>query len=141
MPKYNRQRTSAQSTAPYSATSSQYGGVARSASRHKDTKSKSSGLNLIAPNTGLGQHFLKNPAVVNAIVAKAGLKATDVVLEVGPGTGNMTVPLLNSVKSVVAVEMDSRLIRELLKRVEGSSNEHKLRVIQGDVIKTALPFF
>jgi len=37
--------------------------------------------------------------------------------------------------------MDSRLIRELLKRVEGSSNEHKLRVIQGDVIKTALPFF
>lgn len=43
------------------------------------------GVNLITPNTGLGQHFLKNPAVVSAIVQKAAIKSTDVVLEIGPG--------------------------------------------------------
>jgi 18S rRNA (adenine1779-N6/adenine1780-N6)-dimethyltransferase len=45
----------------------------------------SGGINLITPNTGLGQHFLKNPAVVAAIVQKAAIKSTDVVLEIGPG--------------------------------------------------------
>jgi 16S rRNA A1518/A1519 N6-dimethyltransferase RsmA/KsgA/DIM1 with predicted DNA glycosylase/AP lyase activity len=34
-----------------------------------------------------GQHILKNPMVVQAIVDKAGVKSTDVVLEIGPGTG------------------------------------------------------
>ena len=98
-------------------------------------------MNLITPNTSIGQHFLKNPAVVAGIVAKAALKPTDVVLEVGSGTGNMTVPLLKASKQVVAVEYDSRMVREVLKRVEGTPEEHKLRVIQGDVIKTSLPFF
>jgi len=99
------------------------------------------GANLIAPNTGIGQHFLKNPAVVSTIVAKAGLKSTDVVLEIGPGTGNMTVPLLQACKSVVTIEYDGRMIRELLKRVEGTSFENKLRIIEGDAIKTSFPFF
>ena len=36
-----------------------------------------------------GQHILKNPLVVQAIVHKAGLKSTDVVLEIGPGTGKV----------------------------------------------------
>lgn len=34
-----------------------------------------------------GQHILKNPLVVQSIVQKAGIKSTDVVLEIGPGTG------------------------------------------------------
>jgi len=102
---------------------------------------KSSGANLVAPNTGLGQHFLKNPAVVTAIVEKAGIKSTDVVLEIGPGTGNMTVPLLQKSRKVNAIEYDDRMTREVLKRVEGTSEEHKLTIIQGDAIKVAFPFF
>jgi 18S rRNA (adenine1779-N6/adenine1780-N6)-dimethyltransferase len=43
--------------------------------------------NLVAPNTSIGQHFLKNPAVITSIIEKAGVKPTDVVLEIGPGTG------------------------------------------------------
>lgn len=35
-----------------------------------------------------GQHILKNPLLVQSIVQKAGLKSTDIVLEIGPGTGN-----------------------------------------------------
>jgi len=99
------------------------------------------GSNLISPNTRVGQHFLKNPAIVKAIVSKASIKPTDVVLEVGPGTGNMTMPLLEASKSVIGVECDPRMIRELLKRVEGTCLEHKLKIIQGDAIKTAFPFF
>jgi 18S rRNA (adenine1779-N6/adenine1780-N6)-dimethyltransferase len=40
------------------------------------------------------------------------------VLEVGPGTGNLTVRLLEVAKRVVAVEFDKRMVREVLKRVE-----------------------
>lgn len=75
---------------------------------------------LLAPNTSIGQHFLKNPAVVESICQKAGLKPTDICLEVGPGTGNLTVRLLELSKRVVAVEFDRRMVREVLKRVEGT---------------------
>lgn len=105
------------------------------------TKTNQSNNNLLSANTSLGQHFLKNPAVILAIVEKAGIKATDVVLEIGPGTGNMTLPMLQQAKQVVALEFDSRMVREVLKRVEGTEYAHKLKVIQGDAMKTAWPFF
>lgn len=53
------------------------------------------------------------------IVEKANLRSTDVVLEVGPGTGNLTVKILELAKRVVAVEMDPRMAAELTKRVQG----------------------
>lgn len=88
-----------------------------------------------------GQHILKNPAVVNAIVEKAGVKPTDVVLEIGPGTGNLTLRLLERAKAVVAVEVDPRMVLELRRRVAGTPNEAKLTVLQGDVMRTQLPYF
>ena len=51
-------------------------------------------------NTGLGQHILKNPLVVQGIVDKSALRPTDTVLEIGPGTGNLTVRCLEKVKKV-----------------------------------------
>jgi 18S rRNA (adenine1779-N6/adenine1780-N6)-dimethyltransferase len=48
--------------------------------------------------------------VVQAIVDKAGVKPTDVVLEIGPGTGNLTMKLLEKAKRVVAVELDPRMV-------------------------------
>jgi len=67
-----------------------------------------------------GQHFLKNPLVVTSIVAKAALNPTDTVLEIGPGTGNMTVKLLDKAKHVIAVEVDPRMVVELQRRVQGT---------------------
>uniref|UniRef100_A0A672HN55 rRNA adenine N(6)-methyltransferase n=1 Tax=Salarias fasciatus TaxID=181472 RepID=A0A672HN55_SALFA len=92
-------------------------------------------------NTGIGQHILKNPLVVNGIIEKAALRPTDVVLEVGPGTGNMTVKLLEKAKKVVACELDCRLVAELQKRVQCTPLQTKLQVLIGDVLKTDLPFF
>lgn len=92
-------------------------------------------------NTGIGQHILKNPLIVNSIIDKAALRPTDVVLEVGPGTGNMTVKLLEKAKKVVACELDPRLVAELHKRVQGTPLASKLQVLVGDVLKSDLPFF
>merc|ERR1712117_177395 len=88
-----------------------------------------------------GQHILKNPLVVAALVEKSALRSTDTVLEIGPGTGNMTVKMLDKVKKVIACELDPRMVAELQKRVQGSHYQQKLQMLVGDVIKTELPFF
>merc|ERR1719251_699247 len=89
----------------------------------------------------LGQHILKNPLVVQAIVEKSALRNTDTVLEIGPGTGNLTVKMLDKVKKVIACELDPRMVAELQKRVQGTHWQSKLQIMVGDVIKTELPFF
>eukprot|EP00252_Welwitschia_mirabilis_P018117 TRINITY_DN4030_c0_g1_i1.p1 TRINITY_DN4030_c0_g1~~TRINITY_DN4030_c0_g1_i1.p1 ORF type:complete len:344 (+),score=45.56 TRINITY_DN4030_c0_g1_i1:169-1200(+) len=88
-----------------------------------------------------GQHILKNPMLVQTIVEKAGIKSTDVVLEIGPGTGNLTMKLLDIAKKVIAVELDPRMVLELQRRVQGTSQGVRLQVIQGDILKTELPYF
>ncbi|WJX35120.1 Ribosomal RNA small subunit methyltransferase [Trifolium repens] len=87
-----------------------------------------------------GQHILKNPLLVDSIVQKSGIKPTDVVLEIGPGTGNLTKKLLDAGKKVIAVEIDPRMVLELQKRFQGTPSS-RLMVIQGDVLKTELPYF
>ncbi|KAH9644566.1 hypothetical protein HF086_009141 [Spodoptera exigua] len=92
-------------------------------------------------NKDFGQHILKNPLIITSMLDKAGLTPTDIALEIGPGTGNMTVKLLDRVKKVVACEIDTRLVAELQKRVQGTPYQAKLQIIVGDVLKTELPFF
>jgi 18S rRNA (adenine1779-N6/adenine1780-N6)-dimethyltransferase len=93
-------------------------------------------------NTDIGQHVLKNPGIAQAIVDKAGLKQSDIVLEVGPGSGNLTVKILEKgAKKVIAVELDPRMAAEVTKRVQGTQFQKKLDVMLGDVIKTDLPYF
>jgi SAM-dependent methyltransferase len=76
-----------------------------------------------------GQHILRNPALVDSIIAKAGLKPTDTVLEIGPGTGNLTKKLLEAgVKAVVAVELDPRMVLELNRRFQGNPLASRLKV-------------
>ncbi|KAI9683664.1 MAG: Dimethyladenosine transferase [Trizodia sp. TS-e1964] len=97
--------------------------------------------NIFKMKTILGQHILKNPGVAQAIVDKADLKQSDIVLEVGPGTGNLTVKILEKVRKVIAVELDPRMAAEVTKRVMGKPEQRKLDVMIGDVIKRELPYF
>ena len=64
---------------------------------------------------------------MDTIVEKAGIKATDVVLEIGPGTGNLTMKLLAAAKRVVAIEYDPRMVLELQRRVAGTAHQHNLQ--------------
>ncbi|OAD55319.1 putative dimethyladenosine transferase [Eufriesea mexicana] len=75
------------------------------------------------------------------MVEKAAVRPTDVVLEIGPGTGNMTVKLLDKSKKVIACELDTRMVAELQKRVQGTPYQAKLQIMIGDILKTDLPFF
>ena len=75
-----------------------------------------------------GQHILKNPLLVDAIVQKSGIKSTDVVLEIGPGTGNLTKKLLEAGKMVIAVEIDPRMVLELQRRFQSTPYSTRLKV-------------
>jgi len=92
-------------------------------------------------NTSYGQHILKNPLIVSSIVDKASIKQSDTVLEIGPGTGNLTVKLLEKANKVIACEIDYRLVAELQKRVQCTQLQSKLEIIPGDILKVPWPFF
>lgn len=114
----------------------------RSGNGGSNSNSNSSAKNNVFKfNTSFGQHILKNPGVSDAIVDKAYLKPTDTVLEVGPGTGNLTVRILEKAKKCICVEVDPRMAAEVTKRVQGKPEQRKLEVLLGDVIKTELPAF
>ena len=103
----------------------------------KDVKPQEKNRTNLLFDKTLGQHILKNPLVVNSIVEKSNLKPTDVVLEIGPGTGNLTVKILEKCKKLIVVEMDPRMAAELQKRIKSP----KLEIICGDFLKVALPYF
>lgn len=92
-------------------------------------------------NKDKGQHILKNPLIIQSMVEKSAIRPTDVILEIGPGIGNMTVKMLEKAKKVIAREIDPRMVAELQKRVQGTAYQSKLHIVLGDVLKSDLPFF
>ncbi|GME90121.1 hypothetical protein B5S31_g3740 [[Candida] boidinii] len=86
-------------------------------------------------NTDLGQHILKNPLIAQGIVDKAEIRPHETVLEIGPGTGNLTVRILEQARKVVASEVDPRMAAELTKRVQGTPQQKKLEIVMGDFMK------
>ena len=86
----------------------------------------------ITPKKSLGQNFLVNPRILDKIVAAAKISKEDVVLEVGPGTGNLTKKLAEKAGKVIAIEKDRRLIQELKNLFRGKKN---VEIIEGDILK------
>lgn len=80
----------------------------------------------------LGQNFLIDENIVRNIVAAAELSDKDTVLEVGPGIGTLTQRLAESGASVVAVELDKRLLPVLDTTLEGYDN---VRIVNGDILQ------
>lgn len=77
-----------------------------------------------------GQHLLANARVLDDIVRRAGIRPGDAILEVGPGTGNLTARLLASpAASVAAVEIDPRMTRAVTARAAALGLAHKLTVL------------
>ena len=82
----------------------------------------------------LGQHFLTDGNVLQRILSAAELSSKDIVVEVGPGLGILTERLAERVARVVAVELDSKLVRVLRKRLASFSN---IEIVHADILKIA----
>jgi 16S rRNA (adenine1518-N6/adenine1519-N6)-dimethyltransferase len=88
----------------------------------------------LRPRKGLGQHFLEDPGAIEAIIAHAHLQATDVVVEIGPGLGALTIPILPRVYHLVAIEKDPLLIKILRERLTAQEGQ-KITLLSEDVLK------
>lgn len=90
----------------------------------------------IRPTKKWGQNFVIDPNTVRRIADLAQLTVDDVVLEVGPGVGSLTLALLERAGSVIAVEIDPRLAERLPMTVEEQAPEHAahLTVITSDAL-------
>ncbi|MGW5157224.1 16S rRNA (adenine(1518)-N(6)/adenine(1519)-N(6))-dimethyltransferase RsmA [Nonomuraea wenchangensis] len=91
-------------------------------------------LNL-RPTKKLGQNFVIDAGTVRRIVRVAELSADDVVIEVGPGLGSLTLALLPSAAHVVAVEIDPVLATQLPVTVAERGLADSLTVVNADAMK------
>lgn len=91
----------------------------------------------IRPTKKWGQNFVTDPNTVRRIVRSARLDPTDVVLEVGPGLGSLTLGLLPHVQRVVAVEIDPRLAERLPRTVTDRLPQFvdRLEVLEADAMR------
>lgn len=89
----------------------------------------------LAPRKAAGQNFVVDPNTVERIVGAAGIGPDDVVLEIGPGLGSMTLPLARAARRVVAVEIDRGLAAVVADVTAPLGN---VEVHVGDALRTDL---
>jgi 16S rRNA (adenine1518-N6/adenine1519-N6)-dimethyltransferase len=85
---------------------------------------------MVRPKKYLGQHFLTNPAIANRIVDSLILEPGELVVEVGPGTGVLTGPLLEKELNLISVEIDSESVIHLKEKWP----QLKDQLIEGDFL-------
>jgi len=86
----------------------------------------------LTPRKRWGQHFLVDRNILSKVVRAAELEKGDVILEIGPGMGEMTLALARQAKKVIAVEIDRKLVKILKERTAEFSN---ITFIEGDILK------
>ena len=90
----------------------------------------------LRPTKQRGQNFVIDPNTVRRIVQLSGVGAEDVVLEVGPGLGSLTLGLLETGASVAAIEIDEllapRLARTVAERMPEAAD--RMRVVHSDAL-------
>ncbi len=89
----------------------------------------------LAPSKRLGQHFVIDANTVRKLVRDAGVQPGDLVVEVGPGLGSLTLALRAAGARVVAVEVDAGLVRALNEVVGG---DPLVQVVHADALEVDL---
>jgi 16S rRNA (adenine1518-N6/adenine1519-N6)-dimethyltransferase len=84
------------------------------------------------PKKRLGQHFLVDEAVLERILSTVELSPEDIVVEIGPGLGILTEGLAKRGARVIAVELDSKLVALLKKRLASFPD---VKIIHADILK------
>lgn len=93
-------------------------------------------LHGVRPSKGLGQNLLVDPTIVSTILQASELSPADVVLEVGPGVGVLTVSLAELAGQVIAVELDRKMVAILRDTLHSHRNVH---VLQQDILQLDVP--
>ena len=86
-------------------------------------------------NKGYGQNFLIDQNVVDGILEKAEVNKDDLIIEIGPGLGNLTSPLLENAGKVICIELDPKMVSILTDRFSLYNN---FELINDDVLKVDL---
>jgi 16S rRNA (adenine1518-N6/adenine1519-N6)-dimethyltransferase len=91
------------------------------------------------PAKRLGQNFVHDPNTVRRIVTVADVRADDIVVEVGPGLGSLTLALLPHVRQVIAIEIDETLATRLPHTVAEFAPElaDRLVVVTADAMRVS----
>lgn len=89
----------------------------------------------VYPNKRLGQNFLINKDHIHALIEAAEIDKSDNILEVGPGTGNVTEELAKHAKSITAVEKDPKMVDILQERFKDRGN---IEVVHEDILSFML---
>jgi 16S rRNA (adenine1518-N6/adenine1519-N6)-dimethyltransferase len=96
----------------------------------------------IHPSRERGQNFLADQKILDKIVEAADLQKDDVVLEIGPGFGALTMELVKKVKQVIAVEADRQLVKALRETMANYKNNYKnIEIIEEDILKFSISNF
>jgi 16S rRNA (adenine1518-N6/adenine1519-N6)-dimethyltransferase len=83
------------------------------------------------PRKRFGQHFLHDPGILRRIVLAIAPKPGDNVVEIGPGEGALTLPLLRELGRLTAIELDRDLVPRLRAAAEGIGT---LEIVNADVL-------
>lgn len=89
----------------------------------------------LRPTKQKGQNFVIDPNTVRRIVADSGITGDDVVVEVGPGLGSLTLALLAVAKRVVALEIDEKLADELPRTIAEHAPGADFEVVLADALR------
>ncbi len=88
----------------------------------------------LRPTKKLGQNFVIDPNTIRKIVAAANLTKDDVVVEIGPGLGSLTLGILEVVDNLVVVEIDKRLAELLPATIEKHAPGKHIEIVQEDAM-------
>ncbi len=89
----------------------------------------------LAAKKSLGQNFLKSKSAINAMISAPGINQDDTVIEIGPGKGALTRPLLETGATVIAFELDQRMVEYLEQELSEYVQSGKLVLHHQDVIE------
>tara|TARA_B110000914_G_scaffold78697_1_gene69208 strand:- start:142 stop:903 length:762 start_codon:yes stop_codon:yes gene_type:complete len=82
----------------------------------------------------LGQHFLHDKNIINKIISNLEINIKDTFIEIGPGEGALTTPLLERVENIILIEKD----RDLIPILEKKYNHKKVKIVNQDILKCEL---
>ncbi len=95
----------------------------------------------LSAKKSLGQNFLKSKKAIHSMINAANVSKNDLVIEIGPGKGALTKPILETGARVIAFELDGRMIEYLNESLSEYIQNGQLKIIHQDVLKIEMEDF